>query len=291
MQVVYHLGAHCTDEDRLYRTLLKNKGELGRRGIITSGPGRYRRVLREAINTLRGETASKELQEDILAAVMDEDHAERLVFSNEQFVCAAQKVLAENRIYPQMGEKTAWFSRLFPDADTEFFVALRNPATFIPALFERTNEDDFAAFIAGVNPVDLRWSETLARMRTAAPGARIVTWCNEDSALIWPDILHSMAGLPPEEPLDGELDFIGSLMVPEGIVRMESYLASHPVKTGFQRQRVTSAFLDKYALPEAIEEEIDLPGWTIDLVDRMTAIYVEDCHRISQMDGIEMLTP
>ena len=27
MEIVYHLGAHCTDEERLLRCLLKNRGQ------------------------------------------------------------------------------------------------------------------------------------------------------------------------------------------------------------------------------------------------------------------------
>lgn len=292
MQVVYHLGAHCTDEDQLFRTLLRNRSSLGERGIITPGPGRFRRVLRETVNTLRGEPAPPELQEDVLAAVMDEDHAERLVFSNEQFLCSAGRVLAEGMIYPQIGEKAAWHDRLFPEAQSEFFIALRNPATFIPALFARCrNEDDFPGFIAGVEPLELRWSDTVSRLRAAVPEARVVVWANEDCALIWPEILRALAGVSESFPISGENQFLAALMSKEGLERMESYLASHPVKSSLQRQRVTSAFLDKYALPEALEEEIDLPGWTVEMVDQLTALYVEDCKAIAQLDGVEMLAP
>jgi len=44
MQVVYHLGAHSTDEERLVRGLLRAKGPLAERGVIVPGPGRYRPV-------------------------------------------------------------------------------------------------------------------------------------------------------------------------------------------------------------------------------------------------------
>ena len=33
MRIVYHLGAHCTDEDRLVRCLLKNRAVLAEAGI------------------------------------------------------------------------------------------------------------------------------------------------------------------------------------------------------------------------------------------------------------------
>lgn len=291
MQVVYHLGAHCTDEDKLFRCLLKNKGELARIGTIVSGPGRYRRVLREAMNTLRGEPASAELQEAMLAAVMDEDHAERLVFSNEQFVCAARAVLAENMLYPMIGEKVQWLRNLFPEADAEFFLGLRNPATLVPALFARCKEEAFEQFIAGVIPTELRWSETLGAIRASVPEARLVVWCNEDTPLLWPEILREMGAMPPGMEIAGVNDFLGTIMTDEGVRRMESYLASHPVKTSQQRQRVVTAFLDKYARPEEVEMEMDLPGWTEGVVEALTATYLEDLDRIAAMEGVTLLKP
>ncbi|MGR3795377.1 hypothetical protein [Vannielia sp. SX4] len=291
MQVVYHLGAHCTDEDKLFRCLLKNKGALAGIGTMVSGPGRYRRVLREATNALKGVPATPELQEDLLAAVMDEDHAERLVFSNEQFICAAHSVLAENRIYPQIGEKVQWIRNLFPEAAAEFHIGIANPATFIPDLFGRCKEEDFAAFLAGVTPTDLRWSDTLTAIRTAVPDARIVAWCNEDTPLIWPEILREMGGMPADMPIEGENDFLATIMSDEGVKRMESYLASHPVKTAQQRQRVVTAFLDKYARPEAVEVEMDLPGWNEATVEALTTLYLEDLARIRMIEGITFRAP
>lgn len=292
MQVVYHLGAHCTDDDRLLRCLLKNKGELAGIGTMVSGPGRYRRVLREAMNALKDQPASPELQEDLLAAVMDEDHAERIVFSNQQFICAAHSVLAENRIYPQIGEKVQWLRNLFPEAAAEFHIGLVNPATFIPELFDRCKEEsDFTGFLAGVAPVALRWSDTLAAIRAAVPEARLVAWCNEDTPLIWPEILRDLGGMPESMKIEGEHDFLGTIMSEEGIRRMESYLATHPVKTPQQRQRVVTAFLDKYAKPEAVVMEMDLPGWSEELVEALTAGYVEDIERIRTMEGVAFLSP
>ena len=47
MRIVYHLGAHCTDEDRLVRCLLKNRATLAEQGIVVPAPTRYRKLLRE----------------------------------------------------------------------------------------------------------------------------------------------------------------------------------------------------------------------------------------------------
>ncbi len=41
MQIALHIGAHCTDEDRLLKCLLMNKEILSDVGTAVPGPGRY----------------------------------------------------------------------------------------------------------------------------------------------------------------------------------------------------------------------------------------------------------
>ncbi len=55
MRIVYHLGTHCTDEERLLRCLLKNRGVLATEGIVVPGPARYRTLLRDTAMTLKGQ--------------------------------------------------------------------------------------------------------------------------------------------------------------------------------------------------------------------------------------------
>ena len=49
MQLVLHAGAHFTEEDRLLRCLLNNKGDFSKRGVAVPGPGKYRSLLRDTI--------------------------------------------------------------------------------------------------------------------------------------------------------------------------------------------------------------------------------------------------
>ena len=128
-------------------------------------------------------------------------------------------------------------------------------------------------------------------MRAAAPEARLVVWCNEDTPLIWPEILRAMGAMPDSMEIRGLNDFLGTIMSAEGVQRMESYLATHPVKTPAQRQRVVTAFLDKYALADELVMELDQPGWTTELVERLTANYLDDCATIAAMQGVTFLAP
>ena len=52
-----------------------------------------------------------------------------------------------------------------------------------------------------------------------------------------------------------------------------------------------AAFLDKFAIEDALEEELDMPDWTDELVEQMTEIYDADVAQIQQIPGIRMLLP
>ena len=62
--------------------------------------------------------------------------------------------------------------------------------------------------------------------------------------------------------------------------------SEHPVMSEMQKRRVMAAFLDKFALDEALEEEIDIPGWTADLVDEITELYEEDVFEMQRIPGV-----
>lgn len=291
MQVVYHLGLHCTDEERLLRVLLKNKGRLAEEGIAIPGPGRYRPVLREALKALRGAPAPAEMQDTMLDSIMDGEGMERVVFSYDSFLCVPEKALGEGRLYPMAGDKTRWFPALFPAAETRFAFAVRNPATFVPALFQRTAGTSFEAFIGAAAPEGLSWAAMVARVRAGSPAVPLTVWCDEDTPLIWPEVVARVAGTARPEGLAGLDDFLATLLVPEGLERLRAVRAELPALTPALRRRLTAAFLDKFARPEAVEVELDLPGWTAELVDEMTARYEEDVARIADMDGVDFIAP
>ena len=93
--------------------------------------------------------------------------------------------------------------------------------------------------------------ETLRALRVP-PDAPFTIWCDEDTPLIWPEVLRSVAGHSAAIQLDGEDDLLERLMVPEGLSRMRDYLSANPPAGTTQRRRVVSAFLDKFALADQL---------------------------------------
>lgn len=291
MQIVFHLGAHCTDEDRLLRTLLRNRGTLAGAGVAVPPPGRYRPMLRDTLNALRGRSAPREVQEQILDAALDDQKAHRIVLSNETMLGVPQRVVSDQGFLSSAGRRAAALAGLFPDDEVSFFLALRNPATLIPALLRRNPDLTFPALMADTRPEDLLWTPVVEAIRDAAPEARLTVWCNEDSALLWPDLLRALAGLGEDTVLEGDDEMAAQLMPAEATAQMRAYLAEHPPLSARHRRRVTAVFLERFARPEAIEEDVAVPGWTETVIDRITARYEADWDRIRGLPGITALDP
>lgn len=291
MHVVYHIGAHCTDEDKLVRSLLKNRGRFAADRIVVPGPGRYRPVLREALRTLRGTPASPAMQETLLDAIIDEDRAERLILSSESFLCAPSRAVDGGLLYPMAAAKSPWFSQVFPDDSCEFFMAIRNPAAFLPSLLARLGEADRKAILSVTDPESLRWSDVVVALRDANPACDLTIWCDEDSPLIWPEILCSIADLPEGTPLDGADDRLREALTEAGAATMAKYFEANPPASIELRRRAEAAFLDTFADVAALEQELDLPGWTDEMIEALTDAYEDDCDRLRTLPGIRFLEP
>jgi len=291
MQIVFHIGANCTDGDRLVRSLVKNSDALAPKGVSIPPHARYRKLLRETIQTLAGSAPAPDTRDILVDEIIGDTEADRLVMSNSNFICLPPRVFEAGQFYGLLEMKLRALKLLFPKDDIKLFLALRNPATFIPAVFEQARTKNFGAFMDGVDPTSLRWSQVITRICAITPTAKVTVWCNEDTPLIWGDILKQMIGdAAPERPI-GEFDLLATIMSPEGMSRFQAYLATRPPKTALQMRRVIAAFLDKYALHDEVEEEVDLPGWDAHLVDHLTRIYEDDVKHIAGLEGVTFLKP
>ncbi len=289
MRIVYHLGAHCTDEERLLRCLLRNRDVLGQQGIVVPGPARYRALLRDTAVTLKGQAASRDTQALVLEQIMEEDRADRLILSWDNFLSFPQWVL-KDRLYPAAAERVRAFRQIFPEIEAEFHLALRNPATFLPDLFAKQRNRSYAQFIDGTDLLALRWSDLIEDVLEQNPGVPFTVWCDEDTPLIWPEVLQAVSGHAEGTVLLGADELLASIMSPEGMVRMNSYLDGHPPQTVLQRRRIVSAFLDKFALGDRVEMELAMPGWTESTVESLSANYLADIAAIRAMPGVSFIS-
>ena len=291
MQIVLHAGAHFTEEERLLKTLLRNKAEFAARGIAIPGPGRYRPILRETMTALHDTAPAPDARDVLLDAIMDQAEADRLILSHVHIFGAPRACFREGRFYDLAPARVAQLSQLFGQDELELFIALRDPAAFLPALFAASPQEDMDSFLRGYSPFDIRWSDTLKEIRSAAPEVQVTAWCFEDMPMIWAEIIREMAGLEHGEKIIGGFDLLSQIMTREGMQRFRAYLKTHADMSERQKRRVISAFLDKFAIDEEIEEELEAPGWTDHIVEALTEIYEEDITACARIPGVNFISP
>lgn len=292
MQVAFHLGAHCTDEDRLLRTLLQNKGRLASEGIIIPGPGRYRELVIKAAQKLKGNEAPHALQQEMIDTIADHDDARRVVLSCEDFLCVSGRIFENGMLYEKAGYKPGWFRALFSEHDVSFHIGIRNPVTFISAALNhpRQTHKTLNAFIQGADLFQVFWSDVIQSIRDHNPASPITVWCNEDSAIIWPQILQALSDHSDEMELKGKYNIAADLMTKDGLQLLQNRLRDTPPATEDERQDMLIEVLEAHARPEALFEEVHLPGWTASAVQEFTEQYEQDLEEIARIEGVTFLS-
>lgn len=291
MEIALHLGAHLTDNDNLVRCLMRNRQALAAEGIAVPGVATYRQQLRQLSDELKDTPISEETQEALLDSILEDDDVNRLVLSSENFIAMHRWAVNHSRLYPAAGERLARLCHLFPGAEFEAFIAVQNPATFVPALIADERAGGRAQVLANSDPGKLRWSETIAAMRRQVPEVPITVWAHEDTPLLWAEILQRVSGHSDEIELEGWLAWYWSIVTPTGHNAMRRYFQHNPPVSALQRKQVLGAMLDKFARPEAIDVEAPLPDWDEEYVDALSELYEQDLDVIAAMPGVTLLEP
>lgn len=291
MQLVLHTGAHFTEQERLIKTVLRNSDLFGQHGVQVPGPSSYRGLMRDTLNAMGKSPASAQAREVLLDVMLDGAEADRLVLSDANFFRTAGTAIQKGVLYPAAAQRLANMARIFPDDEMEIFLGIRNPAALIPIFFSHAVDDTPDGFWGGEDPQDIRWSETIYTIRSAVPHAPITVWCFEDLPLLWSQVVRDILGLVPDQKITGAFDLLATIMSKEGMERFRAYMHSNPDLTEMQKRRVISAFLDKFALEDELEEEVDMPGWSEALLDELTEIYEEDVQAVARMHGVTLITP
>lgn len=289
MQMVFHLGVHGTDGDRLLKTLLNNRLWLLQNATEVVPPARHRGLFEEAMMALNGGAATPEMQQIMLDAMLDSDTAHRVVMSTPSLLGTPNRAVGREGLYPQIGQRVAALANLFPQAQAEFFVAIRNPAVLLSKVMPQIGGYD--AMMQGCEIASLRWRDTIRRLVSAAQGRRVVVWCHEDVPMIWPEIVRLAGDMAPETPLSGALLYMHELVGDEGMAALRAAMAGRDQMSIGQRRQLCAEILQQHMLPDALDEDITLPGWTQAEVDEVTERYRADVGEIAVLPGVEFILP
>ncbi len=289
--IVYHLGAPHTDDDLLIWSLRKDAAMLAEQSVMVPRPKAYRAAMSALLRKLDGAVPSDKQQKELLTSITGRHKIKRLILSNSKFMGIPAWILHKSEFYGNAGTNIARLRNLFPANPCELFLGISNPAVFVPRVFHEQTQKTYADFFGRVDLGKIRWSDVIQRIRAACPDTPMTVWCNEDTPIIWARVLQEVTALSKDTRFSGELDIIERIMAPEGFQRLKKFLDKHPGLDDGQRGRVKERFLEKFVLPEEVEEEIDLPGWTKDVIEAMTGVYDQDVKTIRQIDGVKFLVP
>ncbi|MDD7970593.1 hypothetical protein [Roseinatronobacter alkalisoli] len=200
MRLHLHIGAHKTASTHLQRILRRNRALLDARGCACFGPAQLRRDLK--LPPLSADIPSAPRVIAPLVGVLQQADArgQRLVLSEENILgtTRADIIAQGHRLYPGADAQLARFLRLVGARDVTLYLALRHPLSLITSGFVQQikggNLCDFGNYIAGYDPMALRWSELVARLATCPAVGRLILWRYEDYRQCLPYILAQLLG-------------------------------------------------------------------------------------------------
>jgi len=291
LQIAFHIGANCTDDERILRAVLRNADALLQRGVSVPGPSRYRKLIRDAIMALDGTAPPEETREILLDAILDDDKAERLVLSNDNFITIPKRIFDHGVFYPQAEMKVRGLRRLFPKDDMTLFLGLRHPLSFLQDAFRKSEAGSLEAYLGVLQPNELRWRDVVGRVKRAAPHMPLVVWCNEDTPLIWERLLGVLTGVADVQGRASRYPILADILPMQAIDTLEAKRAAMDRTSVAAIECLIAETLESVVSPDALEEEIDLPGVDADMVAECTENYANDLAEIKRMEGVEVILP
>ncbi|TRD17373.1 hypothetical protein [Palleronia caenipelagi] len=288
MHIAYHIGAHCTGSDLIVDTLRRNARLLGPQGIIVPDRAAYQKRMGDVIKATEQQDLTPAQQANLLHDFTKRGNARRLVLSNSGFLCVSGWAFSADGLYPQT-EKLGRMRGAFADHDVSFHLCIRDPATFLPALFRnQSRHKSLEALLDGVDPRTVRWSDFIRRIRETCPDSPITVWCYEDAPFIWLNVVRSMAGLPNETSVVGALDFANTEMSFEGRTKMKGYMRMRRPKSPQMASELIDVFLRNFPR-ESFPFEVLPPWWDQALSESLTLGYHEDVALIEEMENVTVL--
>lgn len=289
MQIVYHVGAYGRDDDRLIRTLRRNRDALWKLGTEIPAPTRCPGIFSEAIKSFTHSDAPAELQEVVLDMLTDNEHAERVILGQRPFLSLPQRILTPMGLYADAPSRLPGLSNLFADSIVEFFLPVVHPARQVAALVAQS-KGGYGSLMNGVDPRHLRWAPAVRAMLQAVPDRDFVIWAQEDLPFIWPEVLRRLAGVGPDTALQGEDAVLAELLTPEALRDLQSDIDATPGISIRARRDLVEQALATSTRADAMQGDIALPGWSQTLIDQLSDIYAEDLSELAAISGVEFIS-
>lgn len=291
MQVAIHAGALFTDEGRLEKLLQTNARALRQNGARYWGFRAYKNIFRPALGAVSDRPVAEDTRAKFRHLMPPRRPLRRAILASAEYIGEQAAVIMDGQFYPQAGRRMAHLDQVFDDATVELFVGLRNPGSFIPKVLMSLSAPERQHILGSTDLSCLSWLAMIEDIRDLAPDVNITLWSNEEIPLLCGDIACALAGLPADTPLDGEFTLLSSLVSKAGQDELDNLTKQDLSRNDASLRDGLAAIFRQHALPDAIEEEVELPGWNDDVVAAFTELYEQDLARLQTMPDIRFLKP
>lgn len=292
MELIFHLGAHATDGDRIAGFLAQNADALREQGLVVPPPRRFLAQISQALAAHGPEGAAPvEREQALLRDLGLSEERPRLVVSAPGLLGSPDQVIAPEGFYTKDVARRVYGLRvLFPRTAMHFLLAIRGAGGFVPALLATQGDDAAERLLPMLDEDILPWSAPVAILRRHAPAAALTVWRHETLPKVWPQVLEALVGPGREVPLEGMVDFAAMGLSAEGRLRAGRYLSAHPPVDIEGLQRIIALFAARFAAhAETTDAAASLPGWVRQHIARLDRSYETEWADIANLDGVHAL--
>ena len=196
--MVLHVGAHKTASTHLQKSLLQHRDALARLGCCYIGPDLLRHDLALPSLDRPIEAVTRRLRP--LADYLATHPAQRTLISDENILSRPQDAFGQPpaQLYPAAALRIHQLLAGLGLEDVTVALALRNPLDFLVSLHGHMamagKMMGFEAFVDGLDPLALRWSDLVARIAALPAVARVLLWRVEDYPVLAEPIAGALLG-------------------------------------------------------------------------------------------------
>lgn len=281
-----HLGAHKTASTHLQKSLQKHRKLMARNGVCFIGP-RYLRKPEHGLSQLfsrREDTPF--LSTETLAGLAE--GAKRVVISEENALGAALSPMFESVLYPAADLRVEAALSDVDGVEVSLFLAMREPSDWLASMYRQRlwsgDWQDFNGFLGKHDPLVMKWSNLIDRLRRLEKVPQIFVWRYEDYPKVSGPVLRRMVGwrLGPRIPrIDGRVN--------EGLTEavVNELVALKTPKPGEPKIQIKEV---RERLKEAPQDNSFDP-WPPGIREKSKQAYEADIAKLAEFDEVTLLKP
>jgi hypothetical protein len=209
------------------------------------------------------------------------------LLSDENILGYPSQALA-GRFYERARENLGLIRPALGDRKIEIWLCLRAYPTFLCSLYAEALRHGYATpvaqFVRSTRSPEGQWPALVETLHDCFPDARIVTWAYEDFAVVKPQVVERLSGIPITDLAPLPLDNVRSSPSAQAVEQQSERVGC--IRSSLAR-KLSMAMLEAEFPLERFPKKFN--PWDEEDKQRMLSAYARDQQRIGSFDYVEML--